>query len=367
MEVELKVQVADPLHIQIERQLEQAIRSGQLAPGQRLPATTELVKKWGVNYAAIQRAMDRLSAAGLVERKPGRGTFVQSVTDKAVVGILVGPDLLEESAHFFRGMVKAIQHEIGVHGWRDLVYDRLTYSDPKSLTDTEKRLLEDVHNHRFKGLVLVGFGNSCLRKELLQLDLPKSVYSASNETTVDGDSYEFAYLATSHLAQRGRKQIAYFRTFTGSAPPLTRDIEGFRQAMVVHGLKMTPRSIYQIRITPPGIPFPRRYGHDRMMEWAQQWQHTGLRPDGLIVSDDMVAEGVTLALNELRIPVPEQLELVTMANEEVEYSFAVPTARYEYSLREIAHSMISVLWKRMTGEPLPPLPVRIKGRLIPAT
>src|SRR5689334_4729253 len=112
MDIELKVQVADPVHQQIRRKLEQVIRSGQLAEGQRLPPTSELAKQWGVNYSSVQRAMDYLSAAGLVERKPRRGTFVREITDKAVIGLLVGPHLLEETAHFFRALARAIGNEI---------------------------------------------------------------------------------------------------------------------------------------------------------------------------------------------------------------------------------------------------------------
>src|ERR1051325_6812398 len=82
LEIELNLQTADPLHIQIQRRIEAMIRSGELDAGERLPPTNALIKKWGVHPVALQKAMSALAAAGLIERKSGRGTFVRPSTDK---------------------------------------------------------------------------------------------------------------------------------------------------------------------------------------------------------------------------------------------------------------------------------------------
>ena len=63
-----------PLHAQAERSLRQLVAS--LQPGALLPPETELAQQLGVSRTTIRQAMQRLVAAGMLARTPGRGTEV---------------------------------------------------------------------------------------------------------------------------------------------------------------------------------------------------------------------------------------------------------------------------------------------------
>ncbi|MFE6800200.1 FadR/GntR family transcriptional regulator [Streptomyces sp. NPDC057681] len=52
------------------------IESGRLTTGDKLPTEVELVKQLGVSRTVIREAVSRLSSAGLVEARQGRGVFV---------------------------------------------------------------------------------------------------------------------------------------------------------------------------------------------------------------------------------------------------------------------------------------------------
>ncbi len=65
-----------PLYIQIADRLVSQIESGELAPGDRLPAERELSENLGVNRMTLRRALRVLESQGLVLRKHGIGTFV---------------------------------------------------------------------------------------------------------------------------------------------------------------------------------------------------------------------------------------------------------------------------------------------------
>lgn len=52
------------------------IESGRLTTGDKLPTEVELVKQLGVSRTVIREAVSRLSNAGLVEARQGRGVFV---------------------------------------------------------------------------------------------------------------------------------------------------------------------------------------------------------------------------------------------------------------------------------------------------
>jgi GntR family transcriptional regulator len=65
-----------PTYLQIVRQVEQALRLGTLLPGDRLPTAKAVVAQTAVNVNTVLKAYRELERAGLVEPRPGLGTFV---------------------------------------------------------------------------------------------------------------------------------------------------------------------------------------------------------------------------------------------------------------------------------------------------
>ncbi|HEX9118291.1 MAG TPA: PLP-dependent aminotransferase family protein [Anaerolineae bacterium] len=68
-----------PLYRQIQDFLSEAIRTGVLPAGTRLPATRELAESLGVNRLTITTAYDALTADGLVYGRQGSGTYVAAL------------------------------------------------------------------------------------------------------------------------------------------------------------------------------------------------------------------------------------------------------------------------------------------------
>lgn len=61
---------------QIVDELRDAISSGTLAPGDRLPSEADLVEQHGLNRTTVRRALDELRREGLIVSSQGRGYFV---------------------------------------------------------------------------------------------------------------------------------------------------------------------------------------------------------------------------------------------------------------------------------------------------
>lgn len=68
--------VSDPAYHRVADALRSEIDAGRLARGQKLPGEHELARTYAVSRNTIRQALDVLSAANIVRRQQGKGTFV---------------------------------------------------------------------------------------------------------------------------------------------------------------------------------------------------------------------------------------------------------------------------------------------------
>ena len=59
--------------------IEDMILKGELKPGERLPNEPDLARMFGVSRGALREALSVLKAKGIVERRPGRGTYIRRI------------------------------------------------------------------------------------------------------------------------------------------------------------------------------------------------------------------------------------------------------------------------------------------------
>ncbi|MGD0725101.1 MAG: GntR family transcriptional regulator [Spirochaetia bacterium] len=65
-----------PLWAQVEEDVENQIRAGNLKSGMKIPSEFELAAKYGISRLTVRRALERLVSKGLIFTQPGKGTFV---------------------------------------------------------------------------------------------------------------------------------------------------------------------------------------------------------------------------------------------------------------------------------------------------
>ncbi|TQS17522.1 GntR family transcriptional regulator [Microbispora hainanensis] len=64
-------------YLQLVHQVKQALRLGVLRPGDQLPTAREVVESLAINPNTVLKAYRELEREGLVEGRPGMGTFVR--------------------------------------------------------------------------------------------------------------------------------------------------------------------------------------------------------------------------------------------------------------------------------------------------
>ena len=237
------IEPAVPVHRQIERFLRRQIETAQLRPNEVLPSTAELARTWHVGSKEVQKAMGRLQAEGLVERRRKVGTVVRDGTAVSVIGVLFGPDLNRESAWFCRALLKGIEEALGdggaaefpfsqARGWMTRVHGDLTPLARQSAADiartpTYRRLSADVANHPFRGWLAIQTPPpetlDMVRRLTPDRTLPVARLGEGMEpvpTDVTSDWPAFGRLAMEAIHRHGRRRVVCLNSIT----PLERSL-----------------------------------------------------------------------------------------------------------------------------------------------
>jgi len=74
----------------VQEELEAAVAAGR--PGDRLPSVRELMRRHGAGPVTVQRAVHLLATRGLVDARPGRGTFVAAPPSGGGLAATAPPD-----------------------------------------------------------------------------------------------------------------------------------------------------------------------------------------------------------------------------------------------------------------------------------
>lgn len=83
--------MANPMYRQIAEDLRAQIESGRLEPGQQLRTELELRDHYGASRNTVRDAIKWLTNLGLVETRPGQGTFVREEIDPFVTTLTGNP------------------------------------------------------------------------------------------------------------------------------------------------------------------------------------------------------------------------------------------------------------------------------------
>ncbi|MDD2706604.1 MAG: GntR family transcriptional regulator [Verrucomicrobiae bacterium] len=353
---------ADPADVQIERFLRGQIQSGALGVGEQLPTTEDLVKEWHVGRTTVNRVMRRLVAEGLLSRSRKRGTFVRSIERQVSIAVLVAPSLIDETAHFYRAMLRGICAGGRKRGWKCRIYDGLNKFRVENDFDHEaagRRFQMDVRNDSFKGLVDLHSGWVHVPEVVKDVPLVRLGPSlAKAPVDVTQDCRRFGRESVEFLAKKGCTRMVYLR-FVDRAFVDDRDLKGIQAAVAAAGLP---------KVEVREIPYPllasgmlEELAFTRMMELLHVWRENNSWPDALLISDDIAARGAAMAMLQEESGRARKLPVVVKANAGITHSYGLPFARYDFSGEAIAGALLDVLWLRISGGALPPLPVEIGG------
>lgn len=80
----------------IIKRIEQALITGELKAGDKLPTEKEFVEKFKVSRTSFREAIKMLIALGVVEIKRGDGTYISKADSESIVNPLIFPLVIQE-------------------------------------------------------------------------------------------------------------------------------------------------------------------------------------------------------------------------------------------------------------------------------
>ncbi|MDD2422403.1 MAG: GntR family transcriptional regulator, partial [Heliobacteriaceae bacterium] len=73
------------IYEEIVEQLRALIAKGNLMPGDKLPSERELSERLGVSRASVREALTALEVMGILDVRPGDGTFVRETNQSSII------------------------------------------------------------------------------------------------------------------------------------------------------------------------------------------------------------------------------------------------------------------------------------------
>jgi DNA-binding LacI/PurR family transcriptional regulator len=305
-------------------------------PGVRLETTAALAERFQVSRLTISQALVILNKEGLIESRKGSGVYVKESEDRRHVAILMDHDLSDPRLSFFFVRVsQQLRDLFQSQGYPCRLYVGRTSAAELTPTLSCREFVEAAQANQLRGVaVVLGVKHSEWTKPALLNKVPV-VGPPEYEYGVESDNLEMVRQGAEQLIKAGRRKIA----FMAWQEKKNNNGGGWVQALKASLRKagVPVRDEWIRREVHPSRP---RAGWE---EFREIWMASGEKPDGLLVTDDLLMREATAAICETRARVPEQLMIVTHANRGSGIYYPFPVWQMEYDPDAYA---------RMTGEML---------------
>jgi len=351
-----------PLHTQLQRQLRNLIFSGQWKPGTRLPSENQLHRNLNISRSTVRQAFSEARHEGLIERIPGRGTFVAEPApesrQKRLVAFIISDFESEREWELLKG-VEAAASSNDCH---------VVFYNTRGSCREERRVLGQLSAQQFSGALLwscvdardEGAGRTLDDASLPPLVLMDRDSPALTGDVVTSDNYGGASLALGHMLALGHRRIVCVTHEMAALTTVAERIQGYRDALqatcaaedkvwvMPTRVELSTERALQLGNDPASPPM--RYLMERLGEE---------RPTAVFAINDLLALLVLRAAQALQIQVPDELSVVGFDNVEFSALMATPLTTVAQDFQTIGRSSFELLLERMEGISVPPRTLRV--------
>ena len=343
--------------------LKRMIRQNHKA-GDRLPPIRQLASRFRVSPVAICQSLAVLTHEGLVERRVGSGVYVREQVDERPVGVVLGIDFaIPGSSYFWRQLTQEVRLRLAEQGVRSRLYAGFWRPERGDGYPLCQELNDDIVNDRLRAVACVSGPflpgwDTVLRERGVPMVAYGRETGGDRDFSVNLDYSGMIREATARLIAAGRRKLAFI-TWTGPLGSGLRQpnlhLEAFASVLAEHHLPLNEHWVRE--------EFSPHLTGGTWEEFREIWTGSDEKPDGLIVTDDVLFRGVAKAVGELGIRVPEQLLIVTQANRGAIEECPFPTWRMVSDPDLVGQAMVDLLLPLLRRQPIPNSQIRLPVQL----
>ena len=226
------------------------IREGRFRQGDRLPSENDIMKQFAVSRQTVRRAMEALTAEGIVEGRRGSGTYV-SVNTRRFSGreIRIAVMLTYVDTYIFPALIRGIERVLSAEGCT-LQIMMTDNAVEKERTQLRELLRTRTVDGLIAETVKSGLPNPNLElyRELDRQGIPvlfvNSFYRELDMPHISLDDKKAGYLAARHLAECGHTRIGgIFKADDGQGH---LRYAGYTQALMEREIRVRSESVIWI-------------------------------------------------------------------------------------------------------------------------
>ncbi len=327
----------EPIYRQIATGFQQRIERGLLNPGDALPTTLELAKQFNIASKTAQNALTEMTKRGLIVRIPGKGTFVTDSFNNKTIALVAGRSLLSESdMSFYSKLTFDAADYLNHKGWNSKIYSPTIPDDEEKMIN---ELEQDISQGKVRSIVVITSSqqlNPWLKNKCTVpwINIIKDFTETKN--------YEIYYRSIIHTGFEYlvERNITDIKLLYSSFVSVTEDAVN----KVVK--EFTDNSPVKLSISSLTT-------HYNYPEEGMQAVMNGISPDSLpqvlFCLDDNLCSGAIMGLLAQKISFPEDIFVLTHANEGINILSPKPLTRIEFSTKKILHNNIDALINQVQG------------------
>jgi GntR family transcriptional regulator of arabinose operon len=349
-----------PLHVQLFNQVHHLILSGEWAPGNRLPSEAELQRQLKISRSTIRQALNNAEAQGLIERVPGKGTFVAHSAVGKRNSRLIGYVTCDSFRHLQSQLLSGAESVVSNEGYR------VVFCNSNGEAEEENRLLDQlVLEDRVEGILIwpVLYDDpsrrlfQLVRQGLIPLVLVDRTFNSLTCDYVTSDNYAGAYAAVEHLIELGHRQIAFLSHPILQLLTVAERLRGYQQALRDAGLTSLEPWLVGAPNQEMVITHALNSYSATSQEIEQIAQHlrSPQRPTAIFAMNDMMAMQAVKAAKLANLRVPEDLSLVGFDDEGIVMTLLdVPLTTVAQDAVALGKKAAELLIERIAGYDGPP-------------
>lgn len=282
-------------------------------------------KKGGYSKATEERILK------LIESKSyQRNVNARSLRTKKsqTIGVIV-PDISNE---FFAKIVQSVEKQAIKYNYSVFV------CNTDENIEIEKRQLNNLIGQFVDGIIYIG-GGVQLENDSQLFKIPVIYidrYIDDKEIYIESDNFHGGYLAAQELIRSGCKKMAVMKDIRKISSAYKRYL-GFLQAMKDYRMNFDNKLLCDVTVI----------SHKEAKEKTLELLDSGEVFDGIFATNDTMALGIMMALNERRIKIPNEVKLVGFDNISAAEMAGVPLTTINQNKQKMGELAVELLMDKI--------------------